>query len=127
MDPHDKATGHRSDQGAIAESLNTDGSDSSIRTCIGSTSRPRALIDLLADGIGNVAANVLVNSRPGICTVELTDSHSVQLGLNPVGSGKADELADCCWAMRSNLNPISVWRVLFLSNALGEIRSHREY
>jgi len=52
----------------------------------------QALLDLLADSIANERVLLLVNYRPEYRHQWTNKSHYVQIGLNPLGRGSAEEL-----------------------------------
>jgi predicted ATPase len=66
----------------------------------------QALLDLLADGIGNVQLLLLVNYRPEYLHPWTNKSHYVQLGLNPLGRESADELLTALLGDAVELNPL---------------------
>jgi class 3 adenylate cyclase len=66
----------------------------------------QALLDLLADSIGNVHVLLLVNYRPEYRHQWTNKSHYVQLGLNPLGRENAEELATALLGDAVELNPL---------------------
>jgi class 3 adenylate cyclase/predicted ATPase len=66
----------------------------------------QALLDLLADSIGNAQLLLLVNYRPEYLHPWTNKSHYIQLGLKPLGRESADELLTALLGDAVELNPL---------------------
>jgi predicted ATPase len=78
----------------------------SSRTCTGSTSRPQALLDLLAGGIGNARVLMLVNYRPEYRHEWGNKSYYSQLRLVALERESAAEMLSTLLGDGVELNPL---------------------